>query len=196
MLEVLKANLARLLTLKNLRILLDEFVNISDPARAAANRRLLDELVPDRVPMDLLLTVLKLLLEERVSIRNLPLVLEAIAEARSLPSPEAVCDHVRQRLGFQIIADLKREDGTIPLLQLAPDWEKTFVTYQVDGERGQRDVALPPEQFSRLANALAEKISRSGRNRHATRPCHLDRAAALLAHGSGGQRPAHPGSVL
>ncbi len=161
MLEVLKANLARLLTLKNLRILLDEFVNISDPARAAANRRLLDELVPDRVPMDLLLTVLKLLLEERVSIRNLPLVLEAIAEARSLPSPEAVCDHVRQRLGFQIIADLKREDGTIPLLQLAPDWEKTFVTYQVDGERGQRDVALPPEQFSRLANALAEKISRA-----------------------------------
>ncbi len=161
MLEVLKANLARLLSLKNLRLLLDEFTNVSDPARATANKRLLDELIPDRVPVDMLLTVLKLLLEERVSIRNLPLVLEAMAEGRGLPTPEAVCEHVRQRLGFQIVADLKREDGTIPLLQLAPEWEKTFTTYQVEGERGLRDVALPPEQFGRLANALAERIHRA-----------------------------------
>ncbi len=55
LLEVLKTNLAKLLTLKGLRRLLDEFVNISDPARAEANRRLLDELVPDKVPVDLLL---------------------------------------------------------------------------------------------------------------------------------------------
>lgn len=160
-LEVLKANLARLMSLKGLRRLLDEYGNISDPARAEANKRLLDELIPDRVPMDLLLTVLKLLLEERVSIRNLPLVLEAMAEARGLPSPEAVCDHVRQRLGFQIVADLRRDDGTIPLLQLAPEWERIFAGYQMEGERGQRDVALPPDQFSRLANALAEKLNRA-----------------------------------
>ena len=121
----------------------------------ALNRKLLDELIPDRVPTDLLLTVLKLLLEERVSVRNLPLVLEAIAEARGQPTPEAVCDHVRQRLGFQIVAELKREDGTIPLLQLAPEWEKTFATYQIEGERGLRDVALPPEQLAALELELA-----------------------------------------
>lgn len=74
---------------------------------------------------------------------------------------EAVCEHVRQRLGFQLVADLKREDGTIPLIQLAPEWEKTFVQYQIEGERGQKDIALPPEQFSRLANALAEKLNRA-----------------------------------
>ena len=164
LLEVMKANLARLLTLKGLRRLLDEFVNISDASRATANRRLLDELVPDKVPVDLLLTVLRLLLEERVSIRNLPLILEAVAEGRSLGSPEAVCEHVRQRLGFQLVAELKRDDGTIPLIQLAPEWEKTFVTYQIDGERNQRDVALPPEQFSRLANGLAERLNRAAEN--------------------------------
>ncbi|WP_420023231.1 flagellar biosynthesis protein FlhA [Cereibacter azotoformans] len=161
LLEVLKGNLARLLTLKGLRRLLDEFVNLSDRARADANRRLLDELVPDRVPVDLLLAVLRLLLEERVSIRNLPLILEAIAEARALTAPEDICEHVRQRLGFQIVAELKREDGTIPLIQLAPEWEKTFTTYQIEGSRGLRDVALPPEAFSRLANGLAEKLARA-----------------------------------
>lgn len=164
LLEVIRANLARLLSLRGLRKLLEEFTNLSDPQRAESNRRLLDELVPDKVPPDLLLSVLRLLLEERVSIRNLPLILEAIAESRSMPSPEAICEHVRQRLGFQLVAELKREDGTIPLLQLAPEWEKTFLSYQIEGERGQRDVALPPDQFGRLANAIAERLNRAAEN--------------------------------
>lgn len=161
LLEVLKTNLSRLLTLRGLRRLLDEFVRLSDPGRAEANRRLLDELLPEKVPMDLLHAVLRLLLEEKVSIRNLPLILESISEARSMGSPEAICEHVRQRLGFQIVAELKRPDGSIPLIQLAPDWEKTFATYQIDGERGQRDIALPPELFARLANGLTERANRA-----------------------------------
>jgi flagellar biosynthesis protein FlhA len=161
LLEVMKANLSRLLTLRGLRRLLDEFVRLSDPVRAEANRRLLDELLPDKVPVDLLHAVLRLLLDERVSIRNLPLILEAVAEARHLGVPEAICEHVRQRLGFQIIADLKRPDGSVPLIQLAPDWEKTFAAYQIDGDRGLRDVALPPDLFAKLANGLTERMNRA-----------------------------------
>jgi flagellar biosynthesis protein FlhA len=164
LLEVLKANLSRLLTLRGLRRLLDEFVRLSDPVRAEANRRLLDELVPEKVPVDLLHAVLRLLLEERVSIRNLPLILEAVAEARSLGTPEAICEHVRQRLGFQILADLKRPDGSVPLIQLAPEWEKTFAAYQIDSDRGLRDVALPPDLFARLANGLTERMNRAAEN--------------------------------
>jgi flagellar biosynthesis protein FlhA len=104
-----------------------------------------------------------MLLEERVSIRNLPLILEAISEVRqSHGGPEAICEHVRQRLGFQLVADLKRPDGTIPLIQLAPEWEETFAAYQVEGDRGQTDVALPPNEFNRLAQNLAERIARAG----------------------------------
>lgn len=160
LLEVIKQNFPRLLTLKALRRLLDEFVNLSDDHRAAANRSMLDELMPDKVPVDLLLSVLRLLLEERVSIRNLPLILEAIAEARSThPTPELICEHVRQRLGFQLIGELKRDDGTIPLIQLAPEWEQIFSTYQIEGDRGQADVALPPEDFNKLANGVAQKLA-------------------------------------
>ncbi len=161
LLEVLKGNLSRLLTLRGLRRLLDEFVKLSDPIRAEANRRLLDELMPDKVPVDLLHAVLRLLLEERVSIRNLPLILEAVAEARQLGAPEAICEHVRQRLGFQIVAELKRPDGSVPLIQLAPEWEKAFSTYQIDGDRGQRDIALPPDLFAKLANGLTDRVNRA-----------------------------------
>ncbi len=160
LLEVLKTNMARLLTLKGLNRTLRELTRLSDPDRAEANQRLLDDLIPEKVPMDLLLSVLRLLLEERVSIRNLPLILEAIAEMRGgRMSPEAVCEHVRQRLGFQLVAGMKRADGTLPLVQLAPEWEDMFATYQVQGDRGEVDVALPPDAFTRLAGNLAEALS-------------------------------------
>ena len=120
---------------------------------------MLDELIPDKVPIDLLHRVLRLLLDEQVSIRNIALILEAIAEARHVHSlPEAICEHVRQRLGFQLVADMRREDGTIPLIQLAPEWEDTFSSYQIDGDRG-FDVALPPDVFNQLSGAVSETIS-------------------------------------
>ncbi len=165
LLEVIKENFSRLLTLKSLRKLLDELSNLSDASRAQANQKLINELIPDKVPMDLLLSVLRLLLEERVSIRNIGLILETIAEARgSHATPETICEFVRHRLGFQLISEMKREDGTIPLLQLAPEWEEAFVMYQIDGDRGQTDVALPPDDFNRLAQTIAEKISLVGEN--------------------------------
>ena len=160
LLEVIKANFGRLLTLRGLRRMLDELGNLSDPKRSEANRRLLDELIPDKVPVDLLLSVLRLLLEERVSVRNLPLILEAIAELRvQNMAPESVCEHVRQRLGFQLVAGLKRPDGTIPLVQLGQDWEELFANYELEGDRGIGDIALPPGEFARLAGALAEKFN-------------------------------------
>jgi flagellar biosynthesis protein FlhA len=162
LLEVIKRNLARLLSLRVLRRILDEMVNLSDSRRTDMNRRMLDELIPERVPLDLLLGVLRLLLDERVSIRNMPLILEAVAEGRGLhQTAEGVADHVRQRLGFQLVADLRREDGTIPLIQLAPDWERTFATYQLASDRSGSEIALPPEDFNRLANGLADRIARA-----------------------------------
>ncbi len=163
LLEVIKKNLSRLLTMKALRRLLDEMTNLTDQARAEANRKLLDEMIPDRVPSDLLHTILRLLLAEQVSVRNLPLILEATAEGRKMHSqPEAICEHVRQRLGFQLVASLQRPDGSLPLIQLAPEWEDTFSTYQIDGDRGRLDVALPPEIFNSLTASVSEQVARAG----------------------------------
>lgn len=162
LLEVVKCNFQRLLTHKALRRRLDEMVNLSDPARSEANRKLLDELMPDRVPMDILLSVMRLLLEERVSVRNLPLILEATAEGRQIHQTiDSITEHVRQRLGFQLVAEVRRSDGTIPLVQLAPEWEDAFTTYEIRTERGGGDVALPPEDFNRLADGIADKLAQA-----------------------------------
>jgi len=165
LLEVIKQNFARLFSRRALRKLLDEFVSVSDPARADANRRVLDELVPDKVPIDILHAVLKILLEERVSIRNLPLIMEAISEVHGyLKGVDAIAEHVRHRIGFQIVAELQEADGALPLIQLAPAWEELFQQHQIEGETGAIDVALPPDEFNRLAESVATKIAKAGEN--------------------------------
>lgn len=162
LLEVIKRNLSRLLTMRALRRILDEFTNLSDEAKNEANRRLISDLVPDKVSTDLLLQVLRLLLDEQVSIRNLGLILEAIAEGRAMfNTADALCEHVRQRLGFQIVDQFNRDDGSLPLLQLAPEWETTFQKYQLEADLG-GDVALPPEDFNRLAAEVSKKINKAG----------------------------------
>ena len=162
LLEIVKRNFPHLLTFKALRRRLDEMVNLSDRTRGDANRKMLDELIPDKVPIDVLLAVLRLLLEERVSIRNLPLIIEAVAEARQIyPTIDGITEHVRQRLGFQLVAGLRRADGTIPLVQLAPEWEDTFASYEIRTDRGAGDVALPPDRFNDLANGLADKLGQA-----------------------------------
>ena len=87
LLEVIKRNLGRLLTLKSLRRLLDEMCNLTDRERSSANKRLLDDLVPEKVPVESLLAVLRLLLDEEVSIRNLPAILETLADFRGQAIP-------------------------------------------------------------------------------------------------------------
>lgn len=162
LLEVVKRNFPRLMTHKALRRRLDEMANLTDPDRAEANRKLLDELIPDKVPVDVLLAVLRLLLEERVSVRNMSLIIEAVAEGRQLhQSVDGITEHVRQRLGFQLVAEMRRPDGTIPLVQLAPEWEDTFATYEIRSDRGSGDVALPPDSFNDLADGIAAKLGQA-----------------------------------
>lgn len=160
LLEVIKANLGRLMTRRALRRILDEFIAVSDPQRAAANRKMIDEFITDKTPFDLVQAVLRLLLAERVSIRNLPVILEAISEGRSaLTSPEQIAEYVRQRIGFQFISKLRNQEGRLPLIQLSPEWEALFREHEGERENGLADVALSPADFNRLAASVRDKIA-------------------------------------
>ena len=73
-----------------------------------------------------------------------------------------LCEHVRHRLGFQLVAGIQEADGALPLIQLNPSWEEMFQTYQLPEGSGIVDVALPPAEFNRLANSVAERIAHAG----------------------------------
>lgn len=116
--EVIRNNLAQLLSYKDMRMLLDRL----EPEY----RRLIDEIIPSQISHSGLQAVLKLLLAERISIRNLHLILEAIAEiAPHLRRAEQIAEHVRMRLAQQICGDLS-DNGVLKVLRLGNRWDLAF----------------------------------------------------------------------
>jgi flagellar biosynthesis protein FlhA len=116
--EVIRNNLPQLLSYKDVRNLLDGL--------DTEYKRLLDDICPSQISYSGLQAVLKLLLAERVSIRNLSLILEAIAEiAPHARRAEQLVEHVRVRIAQQICGDLA-EGGALNVLRLGNKWDIAF----------------------------------------------------------------------
>lgn len=164
MLEVIQSNFSLVFTRMVMLDTLDALTTVTDSDRAAANRRFLDEYIPTKVTPEMLLSVVRLLLEERVSIRNLFLIIETIAEVKaSTPGLPRIVELVRQRLAFQIVDRLQDEQGRLPLVQLSSAWEQKFAQYEVTNENGSCDIALPPEMFGELTNEVQSKLNEAAK---------------------------------
>ena len=158
LMEVVKAHLPALLTQSAMQRQLDELKNISDPARADRYRKYFESMIPEKVTPEMLLAVLRGLLEERVSIRNLPLIVDAISEFRGIESVEAVYELVRKRLRGQITQQLADEHGRISVIQLHPAWEAEFV--RSDQETGRSGGgAMTPALSRKLLDQTRKAMS-------------------------------------
>jgi flagellar biosynthesis protein FlhA len=116
--EVIRSNLAQLLSYKDTRALFDRL----DPEY----KRLIEDICPSQISYSGLQAVLKLLLAERISIRNLHLILEAIAEiAPHVRRSEQVAEHVRTRIAQQICGDFA-DNGVLKVLRLGNRWDLAF----------------------------------------------------------------------
>ncbi len=116
--ETIRNNLAQLFSYKDYRKLIEGL----DPEY----KRLLDEFVPSAISNSGLHSVLRRLLSERISIRNLNLILEAVAEiAPHVTRTEQLAEHVRARMAQQICADFS-QDGALKILRLGQRWEVTL----------------------------------------------------------------------
>ncbi|SER94024.1 flagellar biosynthesis protein FlhA [Rhizobium sp. NFR03] len=116
--EVIRNNLPQLLSYKDVKILIERL----DPEY----RKLADEICTSHMSYSGLQAVLKLLLAERVSIRNLHLILEAVAElAPHVRKTEHIVEHVRVRMSQQLCGDLS-DNGTLRVLRLGNKWDMVF----------------------------------------------------------------------
>ncbi|MBO4223994.1 flagellar biosynthesis protein FlhA [Bradyrhizobium neotropicale] len=116
--EIIRGNLAQLLSYKDMRALLDRL----DPEY----KRLIEDICPSQISYSGLQAVLKLLLAERISIRNLHLILEAVAEiAPFIRRAEHIAEHVRMRIAQQICGDFA-DNGVLKVLRLGNRWDLAF----------------------------------------------------------------------
>jgi len=156
--EIVRQNVAELLSYAETRKLLDEL--------PPEHQKLVADMIPATISFGAVQRVLQSLLEERVSIRDLPTILEGIQEACGAPSrgiPQIVA-HVRARLARQISDQHTGNSGYIPLVTLSPDWEAAFAE-SMAGPPEERQLAMAPgklQEFVRRLNEVYEKASAGG----------------------------------
>ncbi|RJL07559.1 flagellar biosynthesis protein FlhA [Paracoccus aestuarii] len=160
LMEVVKGNLPALLTLGAMQRQIEELRTLSDTGRAERNRKYFDSMMPDKVSPETLLAILRALLEERISIRNLPLIVDAICEFRGVEQPEMIYELVRKRLRGQITQQYTDEAGRIAALQLHPSWEAEFV--RSDAETGRPGGgAMTPALSRKLTDAVRKALAQA-----------------------------------
>ncbi len=116
--EVIRNNLPQLLSYKDMKVLIDRL--------DTEYRKLADEICTSHMSYSGFQAVLKLLLAERVSIRNLHLILEAVAElAPHVRKTEQIVEHVRVRMSQQLCGDIAR-NGVLNVLRLGNRWDMAF----------------------------------------------------------------------
>ena len=155
--EILKENMADLLSYSEVQKLLKDL--------PAEQKKLVDDLIPGVVSATTVQRVLQSLLRERVSIRDLPAILEGIGEAAgSTPTVSQITEHVRDRLSRQLCWANKGDDGALAIITLSPDWEASFADALI-GQGDDRQLALAPsrlQDFIRLVRENFERASQAG----------------------------------
>ena len=119
--ETLKQVAHMILSRQEVQSLIDR-VKESNPA-------LIAELLPDLVNLGIIQRILQSLLREGVPIKNLPLILEAIADyAVVTKNPDELAEQVRRRLGTYFVGLYESEPGLVKSITLDPRLEQNLMT--------------------------------------------------------------------
>jgi flagellar biosynthesis protein FlhA len=128
-------------------------------ALAKSAPKLVEDLVPRLLPLGAVVRVLQGLLAERVPIRNMRTIVEALAEAApQSQDPVALQAHVRVALGRQIVQEIAGLADELPVITLDPELERLLAGSLA--APGGTSPGLEPGLAERLQRRLAESAQR------------------------------------
>jgi len=118
--------------------------------------KLVEDLVPKRLPLGVVVKVLQNLLAERVPIRNTRTIVESLAEhAGSSQDPAILSSAVRIALGRQIVQEISGINSEVPVMTLTPQLEQILLQ-SVQG--GGPAAAVEPAMAERLQRNVADLV--------------------------------------
>jgi flagellar biosynthesis protein FlhA len=142
--------MAELLSYAETKKLLDEL--------PADHKKLVEELIPSQISVTGVQRVLQTLLGERVSIRDLPAILEGIAEAVGhTKNALYITEHVRARLARQICNANMSPNGYLPIIAMSPAWEQAFAE-SIIGQGEERQLAMAPSQLQQFITQVRDRF--------------------------------------
>lgn len=150
--EVIKEHMPEILTYAATQKLIDELPK--------EYQKLLSDCGSSTPPTVVLQHVLQSLLGERVSIRNLPRIIEAVAEAASNTQKiQTIVEYVRGRLAKQICQSLADMSGYVPAIGLSPEWEQE-ITNAISRTDGEETFLMSPKRVQELVIAIRKEIQK------------------------------------
>ena len=153
--ELIKANVAELLSYAEVSKLIKDLPK--------EQSELIKDMVPGQITVSGIQRVLQLLLAERVSIRDLPTILEGIADAIAFTrNPATLAEHVRARLARQICAQFTTPAGHLPLIALTAKWEQAFAELII-GQGDDRTLAMQPSRLTEFITLVRERFEEAAR---------------------------------
>ncbi|MEL7491055.1 MAG: flagellar biosynthesis protein FlhA [Pseudomonadota bacterium] len=156
--EIIKAEAPELLSYAETKKLID--------ALPDKHKNLVSDLIPSVASITTVQRVLQSLIAERVSVRDLPSILEAIAEAApNSKDTNVLGEHVRARLARQICGGLKGPDGSVPIVTLSSEWERAFAD-NVIGQGDERQLALAPSKLQEFVAVALKKLEEAASGGH------------------------------
>ena len=122
-----------------------------------AQPKLVEELIPNTLPLAVVVKVLQNLLEERIPIRDMRTIVETLAEhGTRTRDPAALTIAVREALGRMIVQSIAGMTPELPVITLDPQLEQLLLdTVQGTGAGG-----FEPGLAERLQRSLAESAQR------------------------------------
>jgi flagellar biosynthesis protein FlhA len=150
--EIIKDNMPDLLSYAETQKLLDELDK--------DHQKLIADIVPAQISVGGIQRTLQNLLQERISIRDLPTILEGISEA-CIQSRNIglITEHVRSRLARQISDSNTDSEGVILMVTLSPEWEQTFVEALV-GAGEEKQLSMAPSRLQEFISAVRQTFER------------------------------------
>lgn len=122
---------------------------------AQTTPKLVEDLVPKRLSLGVVVKVMQNLLAERVPIRNMRSIVESLAEhANQSQDPGALSAAVRVALGRQIVQEISGLGTEIPVITLAPELEQILLGSLANG--GVAGAAVEPGLADRLQQGVAD----------------------------------------
>src|ERR1700681_2136049 len=123
--------------------------------------KLVEDLVPKLLPMSVVVKVLQQLLQERVPIRNLRTMCEALAEfAPKTQDPQALVAAVRVALGRSIVQSIGGLREELPVITLDPGLEQVLQDSMASAGGSDGAPGFEPGLADRLQRALADSTRR------------------------------------
>jgi flagellar biosynthesis protein FlhA len=127
---------------------------------AQTNDKVVEELLPNLLTLGQIQKVLQNLLKERVSIRDMPSILEVLADHAPIThDTDLLTEFVRQRLARGIIRNYVIPSGELPLMTIGQDIEETLSRSINETERGAY-LSLDPDSGQRILTAINNGVSR------------------------------------